>query len=272
MNRILKYASLATAAALLSVSCSQEPADIPTPGGDAARFSITVSDGGYAPGGSTTRASENGYTTEFTAGDRAGLYAVAADGSVLHSNVEVTAVSVGGDGLAWNVPAGTTIWHDEGMRYFLYYPYRADMTDQVATAVSGTTDAGAFFAPLIEGWQPKADQSDYTDYTGSDLMVAEAVVGAMSGHVVPLDFRMMHCMSLIVVEAPAEPVFTGDRMPYRIENRSRFIVRPGKGVTLSGSYDNTDKQTHHDFSAEVQATDLTAGKYHRILVDGGLAG
>lgn len=293
MKRFAIYCLFATAA-LSYAGCSQDSTEVGVPDGDAIRFSITVSDSGYSPDRTATRASENEYATEFSAGDRAGLYVIAADGSVQQSNVEITAVSDGKGGIAWNLPVGTTIWHDKGMRYFLYYPYRADMTGMVATMVPGTTEAEGFFAQLIESWQPSADQSDYASYTASDLMVAEASLGAVSEHVVPLDFPMTHCMALVVVEIPGDlyyitsynsgktpcdigifigekPVFGGDRVPCNMQYRSRFIVRPGEELVLSGSYDDTDTQMHHDFSSKVEAADLVAGSYYRIRVDGGIA-
>ena len=271
MKRFVTYILFATAA-LSSAGCSQDSIDVVVPDGNADRFSITISDGGYSSDMTSTRASENGYATEFSAGDHVGLYVVAADGSVQQSNVEITAVSDGNGGVVWNLPVGTTIWHDKGMRYFLYYPYRADMTGMVATMVSGTTEAEGFFAQLIESWQPNADQSDYASYTGSDLMVAEATVGAVDEHVVPLDFPMMHCMALVVVETPGEPVFSGDYLPCRIGDRSRIIVRSDENLTLTGSYDDTNTQMHYDFSVPVLSSSLQIGKYYRILVDGGLAG
>ena len=45
-----------------------------------------------------------------------------------------------------------------GESHFLYYPYQENMKDKVTA--SATSDE-EFFAPLINGWQPEADQSNF---------------------------------------------------------------------------------------------------------------
>lgn len=168
------------AVVLLAASCEQE--ELPGVGADGTQtLAITVTDGGYAPadrnGGSSagvpqTRAAENGYTTEFTAGDECGLYIVRG-GELAYANVKLTATAATDGTLTWQPEAGVTLtggFKDEA--YFLYYPYQedADMKDQ--TDASATDDA-AFFAPLVSTWQPQADQSKYAEgYTASDLMTA----------------------------------------------------------------------------------------------------
>ena len=60
---------------LLVVSCTQE--EFPAAQDKALQLTISVTDGGYtSTEGKTTRAVENGYTTEFTEGDACGLYMV----------------------------------------------------------------------------------------------------------------------------------------------------------------------------------------------------
>ena len=191
------------AAALLLTGCTQE--ELPLPGADnAAPLAITITDGGYAPAASDggmqktlTRATENGYRTEFTAGDECGLYIVRGE-AVVYENVKLTATAGPDGNLAWQPEAGVTLAGGlAGEQYFLYYPYQADMTGKVKV-----TDDADFFAPLINDWQPASDQSDYTaGYTASDLMTASGNADKANGKVL-LSFAMTHRMTLAVIEMP----------------------------------------------------------------------
>ena len=86
------------AAALLLTGCTQE--ELPLPGADnAAPLAITITDGGYALTTSAdgsqkaaTRATEDGYRTEFTASDACGLYLV-RNGAIVYDNVKLTATA-----------------------------------------------------------------------------------------------------------------------------------------------------------------------------------
>ena len=141
------------AAALLLTACTQE--ELPLPGADnAAPLAITVTDGGYAPTASpgdmqkatATRATENGYRTDFTAGDQCGLYIV-RNGAVVYDNVKLTATTGTDGSLVWQPEAGVTLAGGlSGESYFLYYPYQENMKDKVTASA---TDDDGFFAPLI---------------------------------------------------------------------------------------------------------------------------
>ena len=64
------YPLLQAALLLLLASCTQEEFPTVHLQDKAQQLTISVTDGGYAPAdGKTTRAVENGYTTEFTEGD-----------------------------------------------------------------------------------------------------------------------------------------------------------------------------------------------------------
>lgn len=285
------------AALLFAASCSNEDMlDDGTYPSGSMNYSITVSDGGFASADvPQTRAVEKGYATEFTNGDLAGLYAVDADGEVKLKNVKVTATEDGTGEIVWSLPEGTSLWHSDDMNYFLYYPYQDDdMTDKVNTG--STTLAEDFFAPLIASWQPKADQSNYKDYTASDLMVGKGIVtGTVENHVVPLDFTLKHCMALAVVEAPCTRYhittynskqtacditiyshtdigFTGEARPYfeSSDHCYRYIVRPEREFTLTGSYTDTMNEFVYDFTVKSSETDLKAGLYTCYKVDDGL--
>lgn len=201
-RNILNTLWMAAVLPLALASCQQEELPGVTDTAGAQVFSITVTDGGYHSDGNAagmTRATENGYSTEFTAGDVCGLYIV-RNGTVVSKNVKLTATEQGGT-LTWQPEAGVTLTGGlPGDTYFLYYPYQADMAGK--TDATATTDDAAFFAPLISGWQPAEDQSDYaTGYAASDLMTAQGDAES-SGGILRLTFSMHHRMSLAVIEMP----------------------------------------------------------------------
>ena len=273
------------AAALLLTACTQE--ELPLPGADnAAPLAITVTDGGYAPTASpgdmqkatATRATENGYRTEFTAGDQCGLYLVRG-GAVVCENIKLTATTGTDGSLAWQPDAGVTLAGGlSGESYFLYYPYRENMKDKVTA--SATSDE-EFFAPLISGWQPEADQSDYAaGYTASDLMTAKGTASKADGKL-SLSFAMTHRMALAVIEMPKTVYkftgtgitdytvlpaadFTAEAKPYRNSDGTyRYIVNPAaRPVSLTGSYDKGKKEF------TVTPSGITASSYKTYKVDG----
>lgn len=267
---------------LALASCRKEVVPGETDGSHEQPFLITVTDGGYvAEATDGSRATENGYTTTFTAGDQCGLYIVRGT-EIVYNNICLTATDGTDGSLIWQAPEGTNLGGglpDE--YYFLYYPYQTDMTDKV-TVANATTDDAAFFAPLISGWQPKADQSDYTDYTASDLMTASGTTSYADGKL-SLSFRMAHRMAMAVIEMPetvyrfenqapytvfsATAEFNGNYQPCLMSDGSyRYLVNPvaqGEGATLAGSYDDGNRE----FTITPSIT--TAGNYKTYEVDGG---
>lgn len=269
---------------LALASCRQELVPGETDGSHAQPFLITVTDGGYAAEATDgSRATENGYTTTFTAGDQCGLYIVRGT-EIVYNNICLTATEGTDGSLIWQTPAGTNLGGglpDE--HYFLYYPYQEDMEGNV-TVTDATTDDAAFFAPLISGWQPKADQSDYvTGYTASDLMTAAGTATTNADGTLSLSFPMAHRMAMAVIEMPETvykfeghepytvfsvvPEFSGNYRPCLMsDGLYRYLVNPvaqGEGVTLAGSYDDGNKV----FTITPSIT--TAGNYKTYKVDGG---
>lgn len=155
------------AVTLLLVSCT---ADEPTFSQDEVQLlTISVTDGGYASAdGKTTRAVENGYTTEFTEGDACGLFMTRGlyeDKKMIYSNVKLTAERDASTGkLTWKPEAGTTLaggLSDE--ECYLYYPYRADLDNIVdISKLLNTIQVDPqypFFYALKSNWPVKYDQS-----------------------------------------------------------------------------------------------------------------
>lgn len=274
------------AAALLLTACTQEEMPLPD-ADDAGPLSITVTDGGYAPNDKTaTRATENGYATQFTAGDACGLFII-RDKRIIKYNARLVATAGTDGSLTWQPPAGENLTGglpDE--KYFLYYPYQADMTNKI---ISSATNDADFFAPLISGWQPKTDQSDYaTGYTASDLMTATGSAIKTDGKL-SLSFAMTHRMALAVIDCSQTIVYhftntTGGNIPdytvrlsldiditseakpwHATDGSYRYIVCPmQKNATpLTGYYDGWIE----DFT--VTPNNLEDGRYKTFRLSAG---
>lgn len=260
MKRNIIHTLWTVALPLLLASCQRE--ELPDMNGtsDLAPLSITVTDGGYSSDGQQTKAAENGYRTEFTAGDECGLYIVRG-GTSVYDNVKLTATAGTDGSLTWQSEADVTLAGGfPGESWFLYYPYQTDMTGKVDVTAN---DAEGFFAPLVSGWQPESDQSTYANYTASDLMTAKGTA-TKDGGSLKLTFSMTHRMALAVIEMPktvykftnTAPIpdytvalsadFTVSSVkPYGISPGTyRCIVNPtsGTATSITGSYDGGKKE------------------------------
>lgn len=288
---------------MLAAACTKEDdfAASPDEGtATAAPLTITVTDGAYAPTETpdalATRAVERGYGTEFTKGDRIGLYVVEQDASgsrtFLHENLCLTH-----DGTGWTLPAGTELTHqpptDGEILYFAYYPYQKDMAGNVdinALNPNGQrTEARRFFIRLINRWQPADDQSTYEAYTASDLMVARGEVAKRTdgtdGSV--LSFTMEHQMPLAVFRLPTTKYTyseTIDGKPteksYRLysgldidawladDNTYRRITKwtSTTSIGITASYYNSSLE-RRSFHGTIKPN--SSGKYFLFTVDGG---
>ena len=265
---------------LLAVSCTQE--EFPAAQDKAQQLTISVTDGGYtSTDGKTTRAVENGYTTEFTEGDACGFYMVRG-GKPVYSNVKLTAEKdAATGGIMWKTDGTTLAAGMDGESYYLYYPYQADMAGKTATPAEGAvmTDA-EFFKPLIDGWQPGDDQSTHAAYTASDLMTAGGSTTG-TGNTIHLSFAMKHRMALAVIEMPktvykfidanvpdytvgAEATFTGTAKPLRMADGTyRYLVHSSM-PTIEGCYDGGNRE----FTITTSASHPVVGEYKRYKVDG----
>lgn len=283
------------AAVVLFTACSQDD-DMSTvvPPQDNGK-PLTITDGGFSAGGNSgTRAAEEGYKTNFTAGDACGLYIV-RNGEVKSANVKLTATQDGGN-VVW-----TTAEEVKGATtdsYYLYYPYKEDMTGKVS--VTDGADDKAFFGKLISGWEVKADQSVYKNYTASDLMTAKGEPTEADG-TISLTFSTVHRMALAVIEMPkttyhftntspaisdyivptSNPeeltvTFSGDTKPWQVEKDVhiyRYILNPDNAPAITGSYklDREDTGKYHNFTIQSDRLKaIAAGKGKKFKIDGGI--
>ena len=273
---------------LLAASCTQE--EFPAAQDKAQQLTISVTDGGYASAeGKTTRAVENGYTTEFTEGDACGLFVVRGsyqDKKMIYSNVKLTAERDAATGsLVWKPEAGTTLaggLQDEV--YYLYYPYRSDLDNTVISnllkhAIENPQES--FFKPIMNNWPVKTDQSSYADYTASDLMTASCTPTLDNG-TLRLNFVMAHELSLAVIEMPktvykftnarvpdytvtSEATFASAAKPLRMTDGTYRYLLPASLPTIEGSYDGGGGNRVFTITP---SDDPISGKYKRYKIDG----
>lgn len=276
------------AVTLLLVSCT---ADEPTFSQDEVQqLTISVTDGGYTSAdGKTTRAVENGYTTEFTEGDACGLFMTRGlykDKKMIYSNVKLTAERDASTGkLTWKPEAGTTLaggLSDE--ECYLYYPYRADLDNIVdISKLLNTIQVDPqypFFNALKSNWPVKYDQSSYADYAASDLMTASCTSTLENGKL-RLDFVMAHEFPLVVIEmpktvykftdaripdytVPSATTFTGSAKPLLMADGTYRYLLPPSLPTIEGSYDEGNRE----FTITTSASHPLVGEYKRYKVDG----
>lgn len=272
MNKF--YAIILSAGLLTLGGCAgeDEPGHAEAP---MAQLTVSVADGGF---GSDSRAEEvdGGYATAFTEGDACGLYLVRG-GTVVYDNVKLTATAGADGAIAWKPEVDLNGGLD-GESYFLYYPYRSEMPE-----LTDLTDDAAFFGPLIDTWEPAADQSDYAAYTASDLMTAKGRLMRSDASTTVLSFAMTHRMALAVVEMPKTVYkftdsdihdytvttvadFTGsDAKPCRMADGSyRYIVKPASGAekSITGYYAKGSKEF------TLTTGDMAVGHYKTYRVDG----
>ncbi|WP_373250058.1 fimbrillin family protein [Bacteroides thetaiotaomicron] len=305
-------------------ACTADDGFVPSPGEapatSAPPLTITVTDGAYAPAPTAndedvatapaTRAVERGFGTDFTAGDKIGLYEVIekerSDGKLIYQVITKN-LCLTYNGTAWALPEGAKLTPERQAdgsrtRYYAYYPWQKDMADKVVgddgifieSPTGKPWTPREFFGPLIDNWQPASDQSTYAAYTASDLMVSRGTVtqrtdGADGSE---LRFEMEHQMALAVVRVPStEYTYTETvsgsetKKSYRLytgmntggwwqenSHTARLLVNPQYGTTLLMGYYYTAELKKCSFSVTtVGRGDGTPGTYRLYTIDGGKA-
>ena len=281
------YRSLHLAGLLLVIaSCGKDEAVSPAGAESGQSLAVSIIDSGYASAeGPATRAVEDGYITKFSEGDACGLYLLRG-GQTVYSNLKLTAETDAATGrLVWRPETGKSLaggLPDEN--YYIYYPYQSDMAGKTAASTGATLTDAEFFAPLIDSWQPRKDQSAYEAYAASDLMTANGSVETGTDNSLTLTFSMAHCMALAVVELPAfgyrftnkpsipdyvisgPTEFVSEALPYLISDGiCRYLFHPSAGVELSAYND----RLQCEFSIEIQPDQISGGSYRIYKIDGG---
>lgn len=272
---------LSVIAGLGLTSCSGDDLES-NPSDNNSRFYVSVADAGYnsASNGIHTKSSEQGYTTEFTAGDKIGVFAVKNNQIIAEvNNLCLTATDNNG-ALVWKDAGGNAPLKFDGAVYYAYYPYQSSLT---GTLVLTATDADSFFANVVSNWTPSTDQGVYTKYTAQDLMTAQGVISNSE-----LSFAMQHEMALAVIELPGTkyefsntnpsvPDYVIDPQDSRFDSYKpckmadgmyRYLVKPGSSNKLTGSYTNASNAAK---GWELNPAGISSGSYKTFKVDGGIA-
>lgn len=285
-------------ALVLLTACSQddETSAVPPPQNSGKTLTFTITDGGFSTdGNSGTRAVEEGNKTNFTDGDACGLYIV-RNGEVRSANVKLTAAQ-NGESIVWTT--AEEVKGETTDSYYLYYPYQTNMENKVSA--SAGADDKTFFENLISGWEVKADQSEYANYTASDLMTAQGVPTETDG-TIALTFSTVHRMALAVIEMPkttyhftntspeisdyvvptSNPkdftvTFSGGTTPWQVEEGIyiyRYIINPDNVPAITGSYrvetwDDSDKYQNFTIPSD-RLSAISAGKGKKFKIDGGI--
>lgn len=304
-------------------ACTADDGFVPSPGEapatSAPPLTITVTDGAYAPAPTAndeddatapaTRAVERGYGTEFTAGDKIGLYEVIerSDDKLIYQVITKN-LCLTYNGTAWALPEGAKLTPERQAdgsrtRYYAYYPWQKDMADKVVgdddIYVENQTGKPwtpqEFFAPLINTWYPASDQSTYAAYTACDLMVSLGAVTQRTDGAdgFELRFEMEHQMVLAVVRVPSTEytyfeIVSGNETEksYRLytgmsvsgcwqenSHTARYLVNRMRGDQLShpGTYYTAGFKKHRFSVTTFGSYDYTPGTYRLYTIDGGKA-
>ena len=269
--------------AVLALGCASCSQDEETQVNQQNLVVLNVADTGLVSSESQTRTVDDGFVTTFTQGDQLGLFAV-KDGVIMD---EINNMLLTYNGSSWS---GKPILYDErleGVVFYAYYPYQADMTGK--TGLQGED----FFAPLVDSWNLTNAQSDQKEYAKQDLMTSgkTELIGENGNY--SLSFQLSHRMSLVVVKLPsthylftdAEGTVLPEETPYiakpnpasisfeigeekilpyydAAKDEYRLLRKPSSAETITGYYNGKK-------CSLVTEGKMEQGKYKRFVVDGG---
>lgn len=229
-----------------------------------------------------TRATENGYKTEFATDDAIGIFVI-KDGAIVDgiNNVRLTY----SDG-NWNPPAGTTFYYYADADYIAYYPYKDGISIE---ATQTKEEIIASFAEKTE-LQPGDNQRDNAV---CDLMVADgAITNGSTANEKKLTLNFQHQFALLVIKqvlveytSPNATVFT--YLPMNdplvesgihdvvINGKTAYLMSDGSyraiikttttAIRITGKYQTADDKTFLYTGSEI-ASGFTTGNYYTIQV------
>ena len=202
--------------AVLALGCASCSQDEETQVNQQNLVVLNVTDTGLVSSESQTRTADEGFVTTFKKDDELGLFAV--KGGVIMD--EINNMRLTYNGSSWS---GKPILYDErleGVVFYAYYPYQADMT--------GKTDLQGedFFAPLVDSWNLTNAQSDQKEYAKQDLMTSgkTELIGENGNY--SLSFQLSHRMSLVVVKLPSTHYLFTDAEGTVLPEETPYIAKP----------------------------------------------
>ena len=262
----------------ITALCGCTEGDEPIAAADGTTLTIRATAAGFTSAdGADTRASENGYITNFTTGDEIGVFAVDKDGAVIADCKNVKCIR-NADG-SWSADALAPVYYYIDAQYFAYYPYKSELPAENITDVSGIVD---YFNKNIV-----TDQGTYDNYTAWDLMTAALVLPDGNK---TLSFSFTHQMSLIEISLPVQKYKTSDAAdayeyaepainatfsmtkeggatspitPYNMGNGIyRYIVPGNTTCTIEGEFHLNSKVINY----KKEISSLASGFYERVNV------
>lgn len=245
--------------AIYLVACTpEENNSVSTP------FSLQVEAEGFSSADETnTRASESGYGTAFSNGDKIGLIVLSAEGKLIDG---MNNICYEYNGSNWVNSSSTPVYYYSNATYLAYYPYNASM--------DGLASKDAIFAAFT----PKEAQLDYANgYTQSDLMIT---TGTPDLTTKTLKFSFTHLMAMlefqftqnldgtastVLLETGSTLTATSGGVDYQFcelttEKCYRLLLKPSVTVDLNLNY-AIGKKTYS--YSETGVTMPAAGKYLR---------
>lgn len=197
--------------------------------------------------------------SSFTTNDAIGLYVVDKNNKIVESNVKLTL----GDNNKW--ATSKKFLKLAGYKYFAYYPYNSDNSDDQKINTSAS-DASTFFADKISKWNPAQDQ--HSALLSQDLQVATGVVGQDAS---TLKFSMEHSMGLAVLNLESKNIaktrrFKNNSYTYYYPNLTgRVTTKPTKDTDYTDDTATESVSASTAFSGNIPYTTSTANRYLQIV-------
>ena len=195
----------------------------------------------------------------FTPNDAIGLYVVDKNNQIVEKNVKLTL----GSNSKWTTDK--KFLKLAGYKYFAYYPYNSDNSDDQKINTSAS-DASTFFADKISKWNPAQDQ--HSALLSQDLQVATGVVGQDAS---TLTFSMEHSMGLAVLNLEKKSIaktrrFKNNSYTYYYPNLTgRVTTKPTKDTDYTDDATPQLVNASTAFSGNIPYTTSTANRYLQIV-------
>lgn len=197
--------------------------------------------------------------SSFTTNDAIGLYVVDKNNQIVESNVKLTL----GSNSKWTTDK--KFLKLAGYKYFAYYPYNSDNSDDQKINTSAS-DASTFFADKISNWNPAQDQ--HSALLSQDLQVATGVVGQDAS---TLKFSMEHSMGLAVLNLESKSIaktrrFKNNSYTYYYPNLTgRVTTMPTKDTDYTDDTATESVSASTAFSGYIPYKTSTANRYLQIV-------
>lgn len=233
------------------------------------------------------RATINGLSTSFEAGDQIGFFAVEKayrmndEGDLEEYNKEVYYnIPLTFDGNEWKPSDNVKLFHSRYYTYYAYYPYQENLDGWTN---DGSDEPEDFFEYITYFWEPKLDQSTLEDYLASDLMVGKGVSTTSEDGSGTVWFSLKHQMGLIqisFINQEGNPInITGLNSKdffeesFTVENQTDYYAIPYNDGTYFRYIDKPDPNSYTSFRiAEAYGDDIVQtivekGKKSSLKID-----